>query len=167
MDSKRKGNLSEAEALAKLLRCGYKVSLPFGDCERYDMILDDGYKLSKVQCKTGRIRDGCIIFNTYSTNSVRRTKKNYVGEVDSFVVYVPESDRLFLIPVEDCTNGEGRIRLAPTKNNQMKNIRWADHYEVNGSIVPMEEQGSFKPHVESSSLSAPTWFLTEQAVTQG
>jgi hypothetical protein len=40
------------------------VSIPFGTNQRYDLIVDLGDRLVRVQCKTGRLRDGTIKFAT-------------------------------------------------------------------------------------------------------
>ena len=40
-------------AVMLALRClGYQVSVPFGENSRYDLVVDDGRRLQRVQCKT-------------------------------------------------------------------------------------------------------------------
>ena len=43
---------------AALIEAGYAVSKPFGENQRYDLVIDDGETLARVQVKTGRLRNG-------------------------------------------------------------------------------------------------------------
>ena len=45
--SKQKGNIGEAKCLAKMVELGVPVCLPFGDNERYDMVIERNGKLEK------------------------------------------------------------------------------------------------------------------------
>ena len=45
---------------------GFDILLPFGENTRYDLVTDDGSRLRRVQCKTGRLRDGAVRFPTCS-----------------------------------------------------------------------------------------------------
>ena len=58
--------------MAALWDAGYAVSVPFGENTRYDLVIDDGQRLARVQCKTGRLRKGAIIFKTASTYAHHR-----------------------------------------------------------------------------------------------
>ena len=71
-NTKALGDRSEAVVLAELIQAGYKVSIPFGEDQRYDLILDDAGVLSRVQVKTDRLRDGAILFNCYSVHAGRK-----------------------------------------------------------------------------------------------
>jgi hypothetical protein len=50
-----------------LQEAGLDIYLPFGENTRADLIIDDGGRLSRVQCKSGRLRDGAVRFSTCST----------------------------------------------------------------------------------------------------
>ncbi|HEY4433318.1 MAG TPA: group I intron-associated PD-(D/E)XK endonuclease, partial [Candidatus Cybelea sp.] len=79
-NTKAVGDLSEAVVLAELIQAGYKVSLPFGEGQRYDLILDNEGVLSRVQVKTGRLRNGAILFNCYSVHADREERlRTYRG----------------------------------------------------------------------------------------
>jgi PD-(D/E)XK endonuclease len=62
------GHRSEAAILSQLVRQGYRVLLPFGVNQRYDMVLDNDGRLLKVQCKTGRLKEGAIRFSSNTVN---------------------------------------------------------------------------------------------------
>ncbi len=84
---------------------GYDVYLPFGENTRYDLAIDDGSCLRRVQCKTGRLREGGIRFAVCSCYGHHRNPKDarrdYQGQVDLFGVYCPETLGVYLVPIED------------------------------------------------------------------
>lgn len=62
MNSKKQGDLGVAIAIAYYTKKGYAVSIPLGDNTRYDLIIDDGTRLLKVQVKTtGHVRHNYYI----------------------------------------------------------------------------------------------------------
>lgn len=131
MNSKAKGEISEAIILSKLIELGYSVSLPFGNNQRYDLILDDGARLMKIQCKTGRIRNDCVIFNTCSNNGFTYKKVSYKNQVDYIIVYCFDNNKLYKIPASDLPERGMSLRLIePKKGSNQSSIRWARDYEL-------------------------------------
>ena len=51
MNTKQIGNLVELQCATRLYELGCAVSIPFGNSEKYDLIIDINDKLYKVQCK--------------------------------------------------------------------------------------------------------------------
>jgi PD-(D/E)XK endonuclease len=114
---------------------GYSVLVPFGENTRYDLVIDDGENLGRVQCKTGRLRDGAIRFATCSCYAhhanPRRTRRNYHGQVDFFAVHCPETTGVYLIPLSELeTNVQGTLRVSPARNSQRRGVRVAAGYEI-------------------------------------
>lgn len=124
------GNLTEAKVIAALVEARYLVSQPFGSGHKYDLIADDGQNLFRVQCKTGRVRNGVLIFNAYSMPGNKAKKCNYRGLADLFAVLNPVDGRIFLVPVNDVGTNEVCLRLSPTGNGQAQGVRWAAKYEL-------------------------------------
>jgi PD-(D/E)XK endonuclease len=135
------GQRTEAIILAALVRRGYRVLTPFGTNQRYDLAIDLGDGFLRAQCKTGRLRRGTIIFAVRSVRSNRRHTylRTYENEVDLFLVYCPETDGIYAIPIEEATSSVGALRVAPTANGQAKRIRWAREYEIAG-VAQLAEQ---------------------------
>jgi hypothetical protein len=127
----RIGNITEVKVLAALIEAGYIVSKPFGDGCKYDYIIDDGHSLQRVQCKTGRLRSGCVVFNAYSVagNSNGR-RQGYAGLADVFGVYCPDNQQVYLVPVSHVSVGGIPLRVNHTLNNQQKRVRWAKEYQL-------------------------------------
>ncbi len=125
-----KGNVSEAKVLAAYTQAGFDVYLPFGSGASCDLIVDTGVRLLKVQVKTGRLRDGCVLFAAQRINGHHGTKryKYEADELDYFAVYCPDNDRVYVVPLLGELT-EVRLRIAATKNQQQQHIRWAETYE--------------------------------------
>ncbi len=101
-DTKSVGELSELIVAVALGRAGYIVAKPLGEKSRYDLIIDKDGTLSRVQVKTGRLRNGAILFHPYSTHTHRKGAacRPYVNEVEFFGVYCPELLSVYLVPIE-------------------------------------------------------------------
>jgi hypothetical protein len=56
--------------------------------------------------------------------------RGYGGEVDLFIVYCPDTDRVYVIPAEDVPARGMWLRIDPPRNNQRKRVRWACDYEL-------------------------------------
>ena len=125
------GNLSEAKFAAHLLYLGMVVLMPFGGGCRYDMAVEMGGRLVRVQVKTGRLSpDGSlVVFNTTSNNKGYK-RKSYHGEVDFLGVYCPATDRCYMVPVDETGSSEMKLRLAPPKNGQVLGVKMAADYLI-------------------------------------
>ena len=124
--------------LGRLVQAGKNVLIPFGENVRYDYVIEesDG-TFTRVQCKTGRLKKGVVTFNacsyTYhhpSNRGTRNYQHHYRGDADLFGIYCPETDGVYLVPVEDVGMRHGSLRVEPTRNNQGKKIRWARDFEL-------------------------------------
>ena len=106
--------------------------VPFGVNHRYDLVIDLGDRFLRVQCKTGKLRGGCVTFATASIRSNRTGayRRDYRGEIDLFAVHCAALDRLYAVPVEVAPPTECALRVDPTANNQGSNVRWAADFEV-------------------------------------
>jgi len=115
------------------VRLGYSVLRPLSANQRYDLVLDlDGHFL-RVQCKTGRLRNGAIVFSARSCRSNRNGTyvRSYTDEADVFVIHCPETDRLYAVPVGDSgVLKAASLRVTAPANNQTKGIRWAADHEL-------------------------------------
>ncbi len=125
-----KGNSSEAVVLAAYIRAGFLVSLPFAVGAAYDLIVDTGARLIKVQVKTGKLEAGCVVYNARQhRGSKYDTFRSYrEGELDLFAVWSPANEKLYAIPARPPFTAQGRLRVIETLNFQQKKIKWARDY---------------------------------------
>ena len=133
MNTKDKGDVTEAMVLAQLVKDGIPVLTPFGDNQRYDLVAEtEPGVFVRIQCKTGRLRDGVVSFSTCSSSLHRGgVAKSYHGEADAFGVYCPDNDKVYIVPVNETGNKKGTLRVTLTKNNQSKLVRLASTYVCN------------------------------------
>lgn len=115
--------------LAALMKTDRTVLIPFGDGHKYDLAVDDNGRLVRIQCKAGRLINGCILFNTV-TSRRDGSAVNYYDEADAFGVYCPGTNSVYLVPIKDVAGSEGRLRVAETKKKQAHDVRWADPYKI-------------------------------------
>jgi len=105
---------------------------------RYDIVIDVGSQLLRVQCKwASRIGD---VLNIRCATS-RHTPRGYIkttystDEIDVIAAYAQETDQCYLIPIEEAAGMASlSLRLAPTRNNQATNVRWARDYEFETAL---------------------------------
>lgn len=128
------GLRTEAAILAELVRRGYQVLIPFGTNQRYDLVLDMNGRFVRAQCRTGRLRRGCVLFNTESVriNTQGWLTRSYVGEAEIFLIYCPETERIYAVPVDEAPTSSASLRVDPSQNGQEDGIRWARDYELPG-----------------------------------
>jgi hypothetical protein len=114
---------------------GYGILVPFGENTRYDLVIDTGREMRKVQCKTGRLRNGAVLFAMCSSYAHHPNPKlihrSYQGEIDDFAVYCPDLGSVYLIPIDDLQpKRAAALRVDPPRNGQRDRVRFAARYEI-------------------------------------
>lgn len=133
------GDRTEAIILAELLKTSHNVLLPFGDNSRYDMVVNVDGKFVRIQCKTGSLKNGCVMFPTASVYRGKDgiVKRQYTkDEIDLILVYSREYDKIYIVPVEELSKGSMKLRVEKTKDNtNYRSIKWAKDYEFDGRLL--------------------------------
>jgi len=129
------GEISRTQIIAALTLQGKSLLLPLGDHQRYDLAIDEGGRLLRVQCKTGHLIRGAIVFNPCTINSRGKEggciRKAYSEEeIDLFGVYCPDNHRCYLVPVTATRRTGCSLRIEIPRNGQKTRIRWAEDYEI-------------------------------------
>jgi len=134
----QKGAVAETEIATAAIRMNLLVLRPVAEGGRYDLAIDIGEKILRVQCKWAS-RNGDVL--TINCETSRHTPNGYLrtrysaSEVDAIAAYSPDSDRCYVIPIEEAEHMSTiSLRLAPTRNNQALRIRWAREYEFETSL---------------------------------
>lgn len=124
MNSKAVGERTEGIILGYLIKKGYTVLVPFGDNQRYDLVVDAGNgKFIRGQCKTGRYRNGCVEFSTSSHNPFTNEKTSYHGQIEVFWVYCEELETFYEVQVEETSKNSKKLRVEHPKNNATKTVK--------------------------------------------
>lgn len=117
MNTKQVGDVTEVRILAQLIAAGYSVSIPYGDNDPYDLLVDTGSSILKVQCKTGWVEDDVIRFKTASktTRNGSATMVDYGDKIDVFAVYCDDLSDFYWVPVEEAGSKSTYLRLTEPK----------------------------------------------------
>ena len=135
-----KGLTTELRCQQDFIRKGVLVSQPITQDSKYDFIVDVKGTLFKIQCKSSTLssmRD-YITMKTKSTN-IRTNKESYYSKADIDYFYTCFEDCSYLLPVEDSTHGETRLRFESSNPNN-PNIKWAKDYEFNLMLQRIMEE---------------------------
>jgi hypothetical protein len=100
------GCLGEYKFAVMAMEHGFFVSLPLLDASPYDLLLDNGRQVFKIQVKSIINRKKQLDKNSVQINVRCGTKYYQKHEVDFFAIYYKETNGFFII-----------------KNNQQKSIR--------------------------------------------
>lgn len=137
MEPHQKGDHTEAVVLGELKARGIPVSVPFGDNERYDLVIEtpEGRHL-RVQVKTGWIRDGVVQFrgDSQHTNAQGNKYKRYNDGIDCFVVYAHKIEQMFLVWEEEVGSNMSIRISAPEQHHDSTN--WAEKYRFDQQWPP-------------------------------
>ncbi len=98
LTNKRRGEMAEAAFLHKASSLGFGVSKPWGDSEPYDLIVDSGSGLWRVQVKSSyrADREGGYTINAHGN---QRKKAYTLKEIDALVAYIVPEDLWYVLPV--------------------------------------------------------------------
>jgi len=132
VDTKSIGEITEAVVLAEFLKAGFPVLLPFGDNQRYDMVVEVGGSFLRVQCKTAspcgwKGDRSCIRFKARNGVHVSRP---YQDQADLFAAYAPSTGQVYVVPVDGVPATDVWLRVAPARNNQHLKIRLAEEHTL-------------------------------------
>ena len=113
---------------------GYNVLLPFGDSQRYDLVIEKNGRFQKVQVKTVTEKNGVIQVDARVIgHNLGRFNVYYPTEKDFDILAVVEmkTQRAYAVPF-DGKQRRVQLRVSQTKNNQKKHIRLANDYLLPG-----------------------------------
>jgi PD-(D/E)XK nuclease superfamily protein len=166
LDSNRKGAIAEAEIAAAAVHLAIPILKPVAEHGRYDLGLEIGDRILRVQCKWGRLdKKGRVTIVHLATSTLR--PRGYVcttytaDEIDLVGIYCGAVDRCYLLPISLVAGRSVlHLRLAPPANGQRACITLAEQFEFEGAVAQLEERlsgtqeagGSSPPSSIASSL---------------
>src|SRR5215208_7173649 len=125
-----KGAIAEAAITAAAVEPGLVVLRPFPEGRRYDLVIDNGERLLRVQCKSGRLK-GSVIVVVLATCRHTYVRTKYTAEdVDGIAIYCHELKQYYYLPIEAVAGRSAiRLRIGPAANNQETAINYAAQYQ--------------------------------------
>lgn len=145
VNSKRFGSIGEAKALCWCVEHKIPVSIPFCDNEPYDLVIELGGKLLKVQVKSSSIiEDGKLIFYIRSSRSNKLGQHVYTeDEVDLFILYHTTTDRLYAVYQEECKDTYLSLRLEECTLLEKKTSKKESDFRIErilGDVSPLPDK---------------------------
>jgi hypothetical protein len=155
-----KGAGAEAAITAEAVRLGLVVLRPFPEGRRYDLVIDNGARLLRVQCKAGRLHRGVVVVTLttcrHTPHSGYVRTKYTADDVDGVAVYCHELNRCFFLPIDEVSGRSGiHLRVAPAANRQRTSINFAEQYPF-GAIAQLGERVTGSHEVAGSSPASST-----------
>jgi hypothetical protein len=140
LSTDQKGAVAEVAITLAATKLGIDVYLPMQEGGRYDLILDVGGTLTRVQCKwANRYGDVVVV----RARRCRRTASGLLhrgyspDEIDAVAAYCNELDTCYFISFEKVAAQKAfQLRLGPPRNNQRRRVRWAKDYEFAAILRP-------------------------------
>lgn len=133
LTTKQKGNITELECLLAFVKNGYKVSIPYGEDCRYDLVVDIHNHLCRIQCKTShaltnpedgfKLKTQSVVITTHGTKQSKYSET----EIDFFATMY--EGQCYLIPVAECGH-EKTLRFRYPANGQKKGVSLAENYTL-------------------------------------
>ena len=128
----RQGTVSELLAASYFVQKGCIVSSPIDRHGEYDLVVDDGRKMRRIQVKTiywdrskNRFLISCV--TSHIRGNGRRTNKKYSdNSIDTLVGVEHESGAIYEIPYEKIS-GRRSITVYPKEKPETVNKRYQDY----------------------------------------
>jgi PD-(D/E)XK endonuclease len=134
--------------MAEVLRQGFAILVPFGENNSYDFVAERGGAFLRVQCKTGRLVKGAVVFNTTKSFKNAAYSKN---AFEMFATYCPQTGDIFFVRKGECGTGHKMIRVQPAKNHQAKGVNESKRYRTLAGIAQLAEHPTCNRKVARSS----------------
>lgn len=129
MHTKTKGDIGLLSASLFFAKHGFAVFKEIGDLSSTDLVVEKNNRLYRIQCKAFTPSNGAIQISFWKSGPGYKHK--YSKEDFDFIsVLNLENDKLYLIDssyITDTSVGIA-IRTEPSKNNQVKGIRFAEEF---------------------------------------
>lgn len=130
----QKGEIGRLKVATRATELGYIVSVPTME-SRYDLVIDDGEKLNRVQVKYadygGSASENAVVVKLKTecrNNGVMKTYKR--GEIDAIIAYLPKTGKCYWLGPDQFEGLKSlTLRLEPSKNGQTKGIWDAKKFE--------------------------------------
>jgi hypothetical protein len=103
MARQKRGEQGELAFLSKAASLGFDLALPYGQSRRYDVVVDNGKNLWRVQVKTTEhILNGLYLAGIHHRAN-RKAHAYTESEIDFVAVYILPEKTWYILPVREVT----------------------------------------------------------------
>jgi len=141
------GRISETAVIKRLLELGYEVLLPYSSTAVYDLAyfspprkklfggMTSPGVLMLVQVKTAQVIEGgkyltFLTSRNTRTNGKRNKRRSYIGEIDEFMAYSPDTGKIYVVAVHEAPATRMILCLANGSRGPYKGTPLAKDYEL-------------------------------------
>lgn len=103
--TQRKGDIAVSKAISRFTEKGFDVSIPLTESASYDLIVDDGLKLNKVQVRFSSVRE-VPLRRIHSNSTGYVVKKTREGAYDWLYIYKENGDEYL---IKECLSNRNSI----------------------------------------------------------
>lgn len=128
--TKNKGDLGVAKACCDLVQKGYMILTPLTEHAPFGLVAYDSNRFIRIQVKYRSAVRGSLqvnLINWWADKNGSHGKRVDKRQIDVVCIYCPETDKCYYFKAED-VNISLTLRIEAPRNNQSKNIRFADDY---------------------------------------
>ena len=128
-DTKLCSDIAESAVVTELLKRGFRVLRPIGDRLPYDLAIDQGHRLLRLQVKSAWYDSAKGLY----TVDARRTKTNRhhmrrarytVKDFDFAILHIPRENVYYIMPIAAFTAYRSGISLVEGQKRQRKPRSW-------------------------------------------
>jgi hypothetical protein len=132
LHTKQRGELAELAFMFKAVSMGFGVAKPWGDSERYDIILNAGRVLWRVQIKSIFSRKHYQV-SAAGSSGIRYT----ADEIDFLVVYISPREIWYVFPIAAVLHRY--LYLCPDTRRRSKHEQYREAWKLFGEpsrVIP-------------------------------
>jgi hypothetical protein len=100
-NNKHLGTTNELLFMAECMKRGWKVNMPFGEDNRYDVIVDTPGGMRRVQVKSCHTPDSRGRYRVNMRRGKRVRSAYCAADIDVLAAYVAPLNHWFLVPVDE------------------------------------------------------------------
>lgn len=145
LSTDQKGAVAETALVHAAVKLGIDVYRPVSEGGRYDLILDLGRQLLRVQCKWAVCQGDVVIVPCYSSRRTRHgsVRRRYAAaEIDAIAADCAELDACYYLPPGLCIDRTYvYLRRSPTRNRQRAGVNWAHRFDFGATLQKAMRQG--------------------------
>ena len=141
------GRISETAVIKRLLELGFEVLLPYSSTAVYDLAYFSPPRkklfggtawpgmIMLVQVKTAQVIENgkyltFLTSRNTRTNGKRNKRRSYVGEVDEFMAYSPDTGKVYVVAAHEAPATRMVLCLASGVRGPYKGTPLAEDYEL-------------------------------------
>jgi hypothetical protein len=110
--TQRKGDIATSRAIATFTAMGFDVSIPLTESAAYDLVVDDGSRLARVQCKFANDRRRQVDLRRIHSNSTGYVVKRALEGSYDWLYILDGANAEYLI--KECLAGRRSVTLRDT-----------------------------------------------------